>query len=391
MFVDPGQRTFAIGIWATSFSAGAAIGPLLGGVLLEFFWWGSVFLLAVPVMAVLLVVGPRLLPEFRDPEAGRLDSLSAVLSVIAVLAVIYGVKRSVESGLDAPAASSIAAGVVVAALFLLRQWALTTPMIDFRLFRSRKFSAALAANTLSLAVAFGIFLFIAQYLQLVLELSALEAGLWTIPSAGGFIAGSMLAPVAVRRMSPAFAITGGLVVTAVGLGLLAQVGTGSSLGLLVVGSVVVGLGVALPVTLGTDLVVGSVPPERAGVASGISETGAELGGALGIAMLGSVGATVYRSRVADALPVGLPREDSEAARETLGGAVAAAEHLPDSLGATVLDAAQAAFAQGLHVAAITSAAVAIATALLAFLFLRGPTGEAERQAQLPCEPAEAHA
>ena len=386
MFLNPRQRTFAIGVWATSFSVGAAIGPLLGGVLLEFFWWGSVFLLAVPVMAMLLVLGPKLLPEFRDPDAGRLDLVSAGLSVIAVLAVIFGLKRMAESGLGWTPLVSIFAGLVVGALFVRRQRALADPLIDLGLFRSSRFSASLAANTLSLAIAFGIFLFIAQYLQLVLGLSPLEAGLWTVPSAGGFIAGSMLAPLIVRRVRPAFAVAGGLVVTAVGLGLLTQVDGDSSLALIVIGSVIVALGVAPPVTLGTDLIVGCAPPERAGVASGISETGAELGGALGIAVLGSIGVAVYRSQVADAVPAGVPPEEAETTKDTLGGAVEAVETLPDQLGAPLLEAAQEAFTQGFQIAALTGAAVAAATAVLAAILLRQTGAAPPSERRVGTEP-----
>jgi MFS transporter, DHA2 family, multidrug resistance protein len=370
IFLDPGQRTFAIGVWATSFSVGAAIGPLLGGVLLEFFWWGSVFLLAVPVMALLLLLGPRLLPEFRDPDAGRLDLLSAGLSIVAVLAVVYGLKRIAVSGLDWPAALSIAAGFAVALVFLRRQRILRDPLIDLRLFQSRSFNAALTANTLSIAIVFGIDLFIAQYLQLVLGLSPLQAGLWTAPAAGGFIAGSMLAPLLVRYVRPAFVVAGGLVLAAVGLGLLAQVDGDSPLALIVICSIVIALGVAPPVTLGTDLIVSCVRPERAGVASGLSETGAELGGALGIALLGSIGVAVYRGQVSDALPIGLAPGQADAAEETLAGAREVVQGLEGVRGTALLESAQEAFAQGMRVAALIAAAVALGTALLAAIFLR---------------------
>jgi MFS transporter, DHA2 family, multidrug resistance protein len=370
MFLDPAQRTFAIGIWATSFSVGAAIGPLLGGVLLEFFWWGSVFLLAVPVMALLLVLGPMLLPEFRDPGAGRLDLISAGLSLVAVLAVIFGLKRIAQDGLEWLSAFSMLAGVAVGFVFVRRQRTLAHPLIDLQLFRVPAFSASLAANTLGIFVAFGAFLFIAQYLQLVLGLSPLKAGLWTLPSAGGFVLGSLLAPVGVRWFRPAFVIAGGLALAAAGLGLLTQVDGESGLAVIVAGSVVLALGVAPSVTLGTDLIVGTATPERAGTASGISETGAELGGALGIAVLGSIGAAVYRGRVADAVPAGVPPEDADAARDTLGGAVDAAERLPDQLGAALLDSARDAFTHGLQVVAVSSAAVAIVMAVLVGLLLR---------------------
>jgi MFS transporter, DHA2 family, multidrug resistance protein len=370
MFLDDGQRTFAIGVWATSFSVGAALGPLLGGLLLEFFWWGSVFLLAVPVMALLLVLGPRLLPEFRDPAAGRLDLVSACLSIVAVLAVVYGLKRIAESGLGWSAAMSIAAGFAVGLVFVRRQRVLVDPLIDLDLFRSRSFNAALATNTLSIAIAFGIFLFIAQYLQLVLGLSPLEAGLWTVPSAGGFIAGSMLAPLAARHFRPAFVVAGALVLATFGLGLAAQVDGDSQLALVVIASVVIALGIAPPVTLATDLVVGCVRPERAGVASGLSETGAELGGAIGIALLGSIGVAVYRNQMADAVSTILPPEQAGAAQETLSSALDVVEGLQGARGMTLLDTAQEAFTQSMQVAAVVAAAVALGTALLAAMFLR---------------------
>jgi MFS transporter, DHA2 family, multidrug resistance protein len=383
MFVDSKQRTFAISVWVMSFSVGAALGPLLGGVLLEFFWWGSVFLIAVPVMVLLLVLGPRLLPEFRDPDAGRLDLVSAGLSVVAVLAVIYGLKEIAAGGLDEAPLLSIAVGLVVGLLFVRRQQILADPLIDLRLFRRRTFSASLAATTLSFAINFGIFLLIAQYLQLVLGFSPLEAGLWTVPSSFGFVAGALLVPVAVRIARPAYVVAGGFTVAAAGFALLAQVEAGSSVALVVVSSVVVALGLAAPITLGTDLAVGCVAPEKAGVASGISETGAELGGALGIAILGSIGVAVYRSQLDDAVPAGVPSKESEAARDTLGGAVDAAERLPDALGATLLEAAEEAFTQGMQVAAVASAAVAVGVAaFVAVLLRRAGAGTTEQEADV---------
>jgi DHA2 family multidrug resistance protein-like MFS transporter len=354
MFHDPSQRTVAIGIWVTSYSVGAAIGPLVGGLLLESFWWGSVFLIAVPVMVLLLAVGPRLLPEYRDPEPGRFDIASAVLSLVSVLAVVYGIKRMAEEGFGSLPALSIAAGLLVGVVFLHRQGRLTDPMIDLRLFRAPAFSASLAANALSLFAVFGMELFIAQYLQLVLGMGPFEAGLWTLPSAGGFIVGSMLAPAIARRVSPGSLVTGGLALTALGLGMLTQVGAESGLGVLVTGSVVMALGAAQVITLSTDLIVGAAPPERAGIASGISETGAELGGAFGIAVLGSIGTAVYRNDVGHAVP------------DTLGGAMGAA----DRLSAGVLQAATGAFAHGFHVAAATGAVLMLGMAVLAAVLLR---------------------
>jgi DHA2 family multidrug resistance protein-like MFS transporter len=370
MFLDPDQRTVAIGIWVTSFSVGAAIGPLLGGILLEYFWWGSVFLLGVPVMVLLLAVGPRLLPEFRDPQAGRLDLPSAALSLTAVLLVIYALKRIAEVGLGWLPAASIGIGLALGVQFVRRQRTLADPLIDLGLFRTPAFSASLATYMLACFVAFGAYVFIAQYLQLVLGLSPLEAGLWTVPSMAAFVVGSMLVPALARRFQPAHVIGAGLVLAAAGFGVLTQVDASAGLVPVVVGSVIYSLGTCPAIILSTDLVVGSAPVERAGAASAISETSAELGGALGIAILGSIGTAVYRRAMADAIPAGVPPEAAEAARATLGSARAAAERLPDGLGAALLGPAREAFTHGMQLTIAICVAVVVATALVATVLLR---------------------
>jgi DHA2 family multidrug resistance protein-like MFS transporter len=385
MFLDPRQRTVAISVWITSFSVGGAIGPLAGGVLLEWFWWGSVFLLAVPVMALLLVLGPLLLPEFRDPRAGRLDLVSAALSVVAVLAVIWGLKQLAQDGLGWPPALSVLVGLVVGVVFVRRQQGLADPLLDLRLFRVPAFSAALTTNLLSFFVGFGALLFIAQYLQLVLGLSPLAAGMWMLPSSGGFILGSMLTPVLVRRVRPAVVMAAGMVLAAVGLGLFTQLESAAGLAVLVTGSVVFSLALAPVDTLATDLAVGAAPPERAGAASALAETGAEFGGALGIAILGVLGTAVYRGQMTDALPAGIPPQAAAAARDTLGGAVAAAGQLPDQAGQALLLAARQAFTQGLHLAFTISAAAAIGVAILAAILLGHLRPSSEPQARLDPE------
>jgi DHA2 family multidrug resistance protein-like MFS transporter len=381
MFHDPHQRTVAISVWIMSYSAGAAIGPVIGGVLLEYFWWGSVFLINVPVMALLLALGPVLLPEFRDPGAGRLDLLSAAQSVAAVLAVIYGLKRVAEHGPGWVPALAILVGLAVGAAFLRRQRRLADPLIDLKLFRIPAFSAALAVNVLGFSTCFAAFLFIAQYLQSVLGLTPLQAGLWGLPSALAFVAGSMLTPMIVRRFRPATVIVGGMAVSAAGFVLLALVDDAASpLAMLVTGSVVFSIGLTPVVALTTDLVLGAAPPERAGAAASMSETSSEFGGALGIAVLGSIVTAVYRSEVAGTLPSGLTTEAAEAARATLGGAVAVAEDLQGPTGAALLEAARAAFAQSFELVSGVSAVIAVAIAVLAAAMLRrvpagpGPAG-----------------
>jgi DHA2 family multidrug resistance protein-like MFS transporter len=366
MFHDDRERTVAISVWTTSFSAGAAIGPFVGGVLLERFWWGSVFLVALPVMAVLLLLGPKLLPEYRAADAGRVDVASALMSLVSVLIGIYGLKRLAERGADSIAAATIVAGVIIGVLFVRRQRRLADPLIDIELLGGRAFSTALGTFMLSLFVLGGVFLFLGQYLQLVLELSPLRAGLLTVPSSLGLVVGSMLTPVLARRAPPRVVMACGLTLAAIGSGIIASTRSPSSLTLLVIGSVVLTLGVAPVGTLATDLIVGIAPPERAGAASAISETSAELGGALGVAVLGSIGTVVYRHAMSTH-PV------AEAARATLGGAVAVAHALPDAVGGPLLDAARGAFTHALHATAGVGAFILLAGAVVSAVGLRSAT------------------
>ena len=394
MFKDPRQRARAIAVWISAFSAGSAVGPVAGGILLEHFWWGSVFLLAVPVMVLLLVLGPLVLPEYRDPDAGRLDLVSAAMSLVAVLSVIFGLKQIAQDGIGTGPLAAVAFGVVVGLLFVRRQLRLPDPMIDLRLFRIRSFSAALGVNFLSVFVMVGYFLFVAQFLQLVLGLSPLEAGIWSVPSAIGFVVGSNLAPRVVRAVRPPHVIGGGLAISAAGLAMLTQAGVPDpnlALAMVVAASVVISIGLAPVFGLTTELIVGSAPPERAGAASGISETGAELGAALGISVLGSIGVAIYRARVGDGLPSGIPADAAAAARDTLGGAVAAAAELPTALGAAVLDVARSAFVDGMVATAALAAFLAVGVAVYAVLALRHvrTTGGGEADGEGDGEAADA--
>lgn len=370
MFLDPRERRIAIGVWVTSYSVGGAIGPLIGGVLLEYFWWGSVFLIGVPVMLLLLVLGPWLLPEFKDPDAGPLDLPSAALSLAAVLLCIYGLKRIAEGGVTWTPALSIAGGAALGVVFVLRQRTLARPLMDLRLFLAPAFSISLAAYTLATFVAFGAYIFIAQYLQLVLGLSPLRAGLATIPSMASFIVSATVVPWIARRVHPAYLVGGGLALSAIGFGVLTQVGGAEALAIIVIGSVIYSLGFSPVVILATDLIVGSAPVERAGAASAISETSSELGGALGIAVLGSIGVAVYRSAMADAIPLQLSPEAASVAKATLGGALAVAEHLPHALRSELLATARHAFTEAFATAAAVSTVVALAIALPSLLLLR---------------------
>jgi DHA2 family multidrug resistance protein-like MFS transporter len=388
MFQDPRERTVAIGVWIGAFSAGSAVGPVVGGVLLEFFWWGSVFLIALPVMALLLVLGPRVLPEYRDPAAGRLDPASAVMAIVAVLAVIFGLKQIAAEGIGGIQIAALAGGLLVGVAWVRRQATLADPMIDLELFRLPAFNAALAVNFVAVFVAVGYFLFIAQYLQLVAGVTPFQAGLLSLPEAVAFIVGSQAAPRIVTRVRPAYLISGGMALGAIGLALLTQVPTENGLVPIVVASVIVSLGLAPVFGLTTELIVSSAPEERSGAASGISETGAELGGALGLALLGSIGVAIYRGNLATTLPAGLPAEAATAARDTLGGAVGVAMSLPSATADAMLAAARDAFVNGMHVAAGIAAVVGVGLAIFALFTLRDQAvGEAAAEADAALRPA----
>ena len=368
MFVDPRERTTAIGIWVASFSTGAALGPLLGGLLLTHFWWGSVFLVNVPLMLLLLIIGPFLLPEFRDPDARRLDLASAVLSLIAVLLVIYGMKHAASTGDAVVSIFFLAAGIIVGWIFLRRQLHLPYPLIELSLFRSLSFSVALLIGVLAFFVNFGALFFVAQYLQLGLGLTPLDAGLWTMPSALGFIVGSVVSPRIASRFGPRFVVSGGFVLTSFGLALIGIPGSQAFIAL-IAGSVILSVGLAPVIILSTDLVVGAAPPERAGSASALSETSAELGGALGIAILGSVIAAVYRAKMASVGSAGLTSEHIADARDSFAGALAVAERLPAQLATSIVKSAREAFIHGMQLSAGIAAAVALTAAIIALTLL----------------------
>ena len=368
MFEDNRERSIAIGWWVAAFSAGAAIGPVAGGFLLEHFWWGSVFLLAVPVMALLLVLGPRLLPEYRDPEGGKLDIASAALALMSVLAIIFGLKELAQDGSVPLALGAIVTGLAIAGLYVRRQRRLPDPLFDVELFRNPGFRGSLVTYLLAVFVIGGFFLFVAQFMQLVLGLSPLEAAWWGLPAALAFVAGSQIGPRVLNRYRPASVMSGGLAVTAAALLALLGVDGRGDLILLTVCSVIISLGLSPVITMATELIVGSAPQEKAGAASGISETSGELGGALGIAILGSLGTAIYRASLRPRL------EGSDEVRgqalDTIGGAVEVARDLPAGQSEVLLNAARESFTQGMRITAVVASVLAAGVALLASKMLR---------------------
>jgi DHA2 family multidrug resistance protein-like MFS transporter len=368
MFHDEKQRTFAIGVWITSYSIGAAIGPLIGGALLDHYSWQSVFLVSVPVMILLLITAPLLLPEYKDPNAGRLDLLSAGQSIIAILSIIFGLKKIAEDGLTLQAVISILIGLVFGSMFIRRQNKIAVPLIDLRLFRIPTFSISLLAYMTGAFVSFGGSVFLAQYLQMVLGLSPLQAGLWMLPWTIGFIIGSLLTPVFIRYMKPVRLMTIGFVLGAIGYAILFQLEYLPPLLALVLGSVITSISMAPVFTLTTDFILNSAPPEKTGAASAISETSAEMGGALGIAILGSIGTAIYRLKLANDLPASIPGSVVDAADDTLGAALVEGANLKQD-GEALMMIAKASFTDALQFVLLISAILSAILAIVIYLKL----------------------
>lgn len=370
MFHVPHERTLAITVWMTGFIVGTAIGPLIGGIVLEFFWWGAVFLLAVPVMVLLLLVGPLLLPEFRDEQAGRLDFPSAFLCICALLLVIFGLKDIARVGMNLLAVGAALLGFAVGVMFVRRQRRLADPMLDMDLFRRRAFTVSVVAMLMSILALSGAWLMIFQYLQGVMGLSALEAGVVMLPSAVLQTIASLLVPRMSRWLQPSWFVSGGLAVAVTGFVALILIDGGDGIGLMVLGTILLSVGVMPMMILGTDLVISSVPPEKTGAAAATSETATELGMATGIALIGSVGAVVYRGYMTDHMPAGLNTEQIEIATDTLGGALGIIGQLAPDLAEPLLIVVQGAFAEALHANALIGAVIMAAAAIVTAIWLR---------------------
>jgi MFS transporter, DHA2 family, multidrug resistance protein len=366
MFRDDRQRGVAISVWATCLFVGGAIGPVVGGIMLDYWWWGSVFLMAVPVMAVLLVAGPLLLPEYRNPEAvGRIDLTSVALSLAAILLIIYGITNLAASDGDLPVAvGAIVVGLAIAYLFIRRQLRLPNPLLDLRLLRQRKIRVVLPAMLIGSGTFAGTSMFTAQYIQSVAGRSPGQSGLWMSFTGLGIAAGSLLAPVMVRGLRPRSVIILGVTVSAIALLVLTQAGTSGWLIGVVASIAVVAFGIGPLFALGTGIVVGSAPPERAGAAASMSETSNLFGSSLGLALLGSVGAAVYRGQMADADLGGYSPALAHSARQTIGGATVGGEP-------RLIALARDAFTSGMNVVAAIAAAVLVALVLVLIVTFRG--------------------
>jgi len=367
LFPQPRARSVAVGIWASVFSAGTALGPVIGGLLLEHFWWGSVFLINVPVIVMLLVGGSVLLPELRNPTPGPWDLPSVGLSLVGMFGLVYAVKEGAADGLRVDIVAVGVVGAAGLALFVRRQLLLPVPLIDVQLFRNRVFSGVVAANLLSVMGLSGVVYFLSQYFQLVDGYSPMQAGLAELPAAAAAMVFGVLAGVAVRFWSRRAVLSNGLALIGFALASLTQITPTTAYPPLGIALFVVGVGLGLVYTVTNDVILGTVRPERAGAAAAISETAFELGMALGIAVLGSFVAGVYRGL---AIPPGTLDEVASHAKETLGAAHQATGTLPAEQAHALLTAAQSAFTEGLSVAAGVGAALVLASAVTVWLLLK---------------------
>ena len=379
MFQEKTSLTRAIALWGTSFSAGAVLGPLVGGLLLQRFWWGSVFLINVPIMILVVTLGPGLLAESRDPRPGRIDLASVVLWLAAALLAVYGLKRIAQDGIGIVAGALLAAGLLLGVLFFRRQPRVGYPLIDVRLFRSRSFAVAMGCALLGSVTMFTVSFFLAQYLQLVLALSPRSAGLWLLPGPIAVTVGNLLSPALARSLTPRRVVGAGFALVAGGAVLLALGARSGSLLQLAGAWAVMCFGIGPTFPLLTGAVVGAVAPERAGAAAALSQMSNELGGALGISLLGSLSIAVYRLTLA--VPPGVPADAVGAARNTLASAEAAARHLAGAAGDALVASARSAFTTAFLAVIVTCAVLTLLAAFAAYRTLHYTEAVPGRQAE----------
>lgn len=369
IFTDASARRLAIAIWASGFTAGSALGPIVGGALLQHFHWGAVFLMAVPILLPLLVLAPKLVPESRDPNPGPLDPINVLLSLTTMLPIVWGIKSAAHDGFSGLSVAALAAGVVSGILFVRRQRHSATPMLDVDLFRSAPFTSSILANFLSIVGLIGFIFFISQHLQLVLGLSPLAAGLVTLPGALlSMFAGIAVVPVA-KRVAPHALMIAGLIFVAAGFLTILLFRHDLTVVAVIVSFLVLEFGVGISQTISNDTIVASVPPAKSGAASAVSETAYELGAVVGTATLGTIFTAYYRASVQ--LPGGLTDHQIADARESIGGATSVAQTLPPALSGRLLDSARTAFDAGIAPTATIAAVLALLAAAVVALAFRG--------------------
>jgi DHA2 family multidrug resistance protein-like MFS transporter len=359
IFVDEAERTRAIALWATSFGAGSAIGPLVGGALLEHFWWGSVFLINVPVMVVVLVGGALLLPESKNPDPGRFDLPSALLSIVALTSTVYAIKHVVSAGLGTQTAVTVVLAAVASIGFARRQRRLDDPLLDLTLFGYRSFSGAVLSSIIAIFALVGFLFFFSQYLQLGRGMSPLEAGAAELPITIASVVVVVVIGPLVRRLGYGRAVAAGMAMAAAGLAGTSIAAGSAHYAWLAIALVMIGLGIGIAMTLAADVVLAAVPPTRACAASAVTETANELGVVLGISVLGSLLSLAYRGSLS------LPGSLDESVRSKVEDSFASAVTAIDP-GSPVYEAAREAFVGAVQTTALIGAVAATIAAVVAW-------------------------
>jgi EmrB/QacA subfamily drug resistance transporter len=370
-----GERRRAIAIWTATAGIGVPLGPVLGGWLLEHFWWGSIFLINLPIVAVALAAGAILIPESKDPEHSALDPVGAALSMAGLAVLLYAIIEAPSKGWAS--GSTLGLFVVAAVLlvaFTLWELRVPRPMLDTRLFRNPRFSGASLSVTLVFFALFGSSFFLTQYLQFVLGYGTLEAGLRIVPVALGIMVGAGSSVRLSRHIGTRFTVALGLAIVSVGFVLMSRVSITSGYGLIALTLPILGLGMGTAMAPATDSIMGAIPRANAGVGSAVNDTTRQVGGALGVAVLGSLLSTSYGSTM-DNIVSALPEPAAGRARDSIGGALQVAAQLDRFSGQLLTSGARAAFIDAMGSTLLVSAAFAFSGALIALIFL--PSGEPE--------------
>ena len=373
VFVDRQDRRLAIAIWAAGFSGGAALGPIVGGFLLEHYWWGSAFLMAVPVLVLLLILAPIFVPESKDPTPGPIDVPSIALSLLTMAPFVYAIKSIAHDGFTSLSLLLLLIGFSAGTAFIRRQLNHRSPMLDVRLFARSSFSGAVLANLLSVFSLVGFLFFVSQHLQLVLGGSPMESGLILLPGLVVMVIAGLAVVPLVRRVKPRVVVAGGLLISALGYAAVLFTSDAQTALPLALAFVVLSLGIGAAETISNDVIISSAPADKAGAASAISETAYELGAVLGTAVLGGILTAAYSSAVV--IPAGVSAADATTASETLGGATAVAATLPEPAAAQLLASAQHAFGGGVGLTSIIATVLMVAAAGLVWVTLRGKGAE----------------
>ncbi|MEO8694173.1 MAG: DHA2 family efflux MFS transporter permease subunit [Acidimicrobiales bacterium] len=386
VFTDARERALAIGIWSGVVGVGVVLGPVAGGFLLDHFWWGSVFIVNVPIAVAAIVAGRLLVPESKDSDAQRVDWFGATLSVVGLVALVSAIIEGPSKGWTSPFVLTLfGLAVVTLAVFAVWESRVEAPMLDVRFFRNPRFSAASANIMLMFFALFGFVFLSTQYLQFVLGYSPLAAGVRTLPFAGAMLAIAPFSSKLVDYFGTKRVVVAGMLTFASGLLLASTMTTTTGYPRLGVAMLMLGAGLGMAGAPATESIMGSLPRNRAGVGSAINDTAREVGGALGVAIVGSIVSSIYRSRLTDSMPKNVPAPVATAAHDSIGSALQASTALGTN-GAGLVSAAQEAFVAAMSRASIVTALVAVVGAVAAWRYLPARAAEDDETMTLAADP-----